>query len=482
MPVPAGFSRPLTPTKTAELLGELLADPDSWTDGELADGLIALDRLHSQVEAAQAVVGARFDGRTVWAGDGARSGAAWLASRGEQSRAGAGALFTRGRDLRCCPAVTEAYRQGLIGTAKVTMLLRVRRGVEGLFAEHEAELVEHVRRLTIEHARIVLRRWRILATGDDGTREPPETADSIHLTPTFEGRWDLAGNLDPESGKLLANAIEAEVDAMFRRGEASSGDGLTPAQRSARALVHLAVRGLTGGTRRGEPVPLVHVIADEATLHGHPLDEVAELDWRRCDSTGFGGGPLPRSTVERYICQGHTARITVRRRPDGGHTVLDASPATRIASRRQRRALRERDRGCVFPGCVAPPERCDAHHVHPYEAGGPTVLANLVLVCSFHHHRVHEGGFLLSRPGGRVVVECPDGSRLTATPHGHQVDLGPHPQDLPPTGPGDPPPRARPPSRFRPLAERLREQEIRDRFDRHLIRQRLIREGMIPAA
>lgn len=33
-----------------------------------------------------------------------------------------------------------------------------------------------------------------------------------------------------------------------------------------------------------------------------------------------------------------------------------------------------RDRGCVFPGCDRGPAQCEAHHIHPWWAAGPTSL------------------------------------------------------------------------------------------------------------
>ena len=51
-------------------------------------------------------------------------------------------------------------------------------------------------------------------------------------------------------------------------------------------------------------------------------------------------------------------------------------------------ALVVRDEGCAFPGCDAPPSRCDAHHIKHWVHGGCTALGNLVLLCERHHHRV----------------------------------------------------------------------------------------------
>jgi hypothetical protein len=53
---------------------------------------------------------------------------------------------------------------------------------------------------------------------------------------------------------------------------------------------------------------------------------------------------------------------------------------TRAIAAGLRRALRARDRGCVFPGC-AQTRHLDAHHVHHWADGGPTALDNLAQLC-----------------------------------------------------------------------------------------------------
>ncbi|MHA6525642.1 HNH endonuclease signature motif containing protein [Tessaracoccus sp. G1721] len=43
----------------------------------------------------------------------------------------------------------------------------------------------------------------------------------------------------------------------------------------------------------------------------------------------------------------------------------------------------------MFPGCTAPPAACEAHHIVPRRDGGPSCLANGVLLCP-HHRRLVE--------------------------------------------------------------------------------------------
>ena len=71
--------------------------------------------------------------------------------------------------------------------------------------------------------------------------------------------------------------------------------------------------------------------------------------------------------------------------------VLDVGRSFRTATPKLRHALTIRDGGCAAPGCDADPSRCEAHHITYWEHGGDTALANLVLLCSRHHHLVHEG-------------------------------------------------------------------------------------------
>ena len=68
-----------------------------------------------------------------------------------------------------------------------------------------------------------------------------------------------------------------------------------------------------------------------------------------------------------------------------------------------RRALRLRDDGCRFPGCIRK-QLVDAHHIEHWSEGGETSLDNLVQLCRQHHRLVHEGGFSCeSSRSGEIV-------------------------------------------------------------------------------
>jgi hypothetical protein len=60
--------------------------------------------------------------------------------------------------------------------------------------------------------------------------------------------------------------------------------------------------------------------------------------------------------------------------------------------------LAVRDGGCRFPGCDRPHHWCDIHHLVSWLQGGPTDLAELLLLlCRRHHVLVHQHGWRITR-------------------------------------------------------------------------------------
>ena len=88
-------------------------------------------------------------------------------------------------------------------------------------------------------------------------------------------------------------------------------------------------------------------------------------------------------------------------------------------NRRLRRALEHRDPSCAVPGCGAT-RGLHAHHIRHWEDGGPTELANLVLVCPYHHRLHHRGVITITGPADHLTVTDSDGPstdrRITGPP------------------------------------------------------------------
>jgi hypothetical protein len=75
-----------------------------------------------------------------------------------------------------------------------------------------------------------------------------------------------------------------------------------------------------------------------------------------------------------------------------------------------------RDRGCAFPGCTHT-QFLHGHHVKHWLHGGETNLDNLVMLCTVHHHLVHEGGWTVTASAEGVFgFHSPAGQLVAAEP------------------------------------------------------------------
>jgi hypothetical protein len=127
------------------------------------------------------------------------------------------------------------------------------------------------------------------------------------------------------------------------------------------------------------------------------------------------GHHLGPAATDRLLCE---AAITAVLRDPFSGAVLNFGRNRRVVAPAQRAALAIRDGGCSFPGCTAPPEDCDAHHIVHWRDGGPTDIDNLALACwATHHPLAHEGGW--------HIVAVPHGRPRWLRPDRTPVDTGP---------------------------------------------------------
>ena len=113
-----------------------------------------------------------------------------------------------------------------------------------------------------------------------------------------------------------------------------------------------------------------------------------------------------------------TAAVAKRAKPGipvvlgGEGRPLDVGRAHRLATPVQRIALRAMYRTCAIDGCDRHFDACHIHHIVEWDEFGLTDIDNLVPVCSFHHHRAHEGRWRLQLDAStrQLTVTLPDGS------------------------------------------------------------------------
>lgn len=102
--------------------------------------------------------------------------------------------------------------------------------------------------------------------------------------------------------------------------------------------------------------------------------------------TGYGtyddGSPVAPTTLRGLAAQAEVVTVLC----DGTGAVLDLHRTQRLADKAITMALYARDRGCSFPGCGVAPQWCERHHVIAWIDGGATSVANMTLLCTYHHH------------------------------------------------------------------------------------------------
>ncbi len=256
-------------------------------------------------------------------------------------------------------------------------------------AEAEPVLLEAARRLDPLRLRMVTRHLRHCADPDGVLRDANLAHERRHLylSQTWEGLFAINGLLDAEGGATLQTALNAFLGP-------PPGDQRSGVQR-ADALVELARQRLDAGDlpEVGGQRPHLTVTAPLATLRREPQAPAGELEWAQ---------PIPE-TVRRLACDASLTRVLLG--PDS--EPIDVGRASRTVPPALRRALVLRDRGCRFAGCARPPAWTDGHHLTHWAAGGETNLANVVLLCRWHHRRVHEEGWQLVRgeDGALVAVQ-----------------------------------------------------------------------------
>jgi hypothetical protein len=78
-------------------------DTDTLTDGELADAVVELNRQHEIFESARTRVVRAFDSRRVFAADGAKTAAVWMAVRTRAPKHECSRIVRRGRSCGLLP-------------------------------------------------------------------------------------------------------------------------------------------------------------------------------------------------------------------------------------------------------------------------------------------------------------------------------------------------------------------------------------------
>ena len=320
---------------------------------------------------------------------GARSVAALVAWKTGSSTANAKTIATVAQRLAAFPRCAQGMREGRLSLDQVGVIAG--QAADGS-DEHYAELAGVA---TVNQLRTAVK----LEPRPEADAAPqPEPQASI--TQTSDEQFTCWRIKLPhlEAAKFDA-ALASHRDALIaewkldRENRGRASDNAPPLPGTVEAFMRLVEAGWDAEVARRP--------------HGHHTTVVMHLDVKQ-RAAALHLGPLLSEAERQYLTCDATCEVWFER--DG--QVIGAGRATRLINRRLRRALEHRHRTCAVPGCAAT-RGLHAHHIRHWEAGGPTELANLVLLCPYHHRLHHRGVITITGPPQDLCVTDSAGRALS---------------------------------------------------------------------
>ncbi len=372
------------------------------TDDAILDG-VPLERLEEEISgfasriasatAAWLVWVAAYDRRLGWESWGVKSCAHWLNWQCGMSPRTAREHVSVARRLEGAPVLCQAFLDGELSFSKVRAISRV------VLPENEVDLVEMAKLTTASQLDRIVGKMAPNDAGEDDHKTPCDVTFANNSDGTMTMTMTLTAPIADVliAKKALQVAASGVIDREHFAGEATTETierlGGMKAVRSATACQ--LVTGTLHGPRK--VIESVLVVADVGTLSGDDPDAESTVENVRVDPV----------VVQRLACDSTIQTALV----DGGGGELATGAEQRIVPRRLRRLLLRRDHGmCQFPGCESE-HRLHAHHIVHWANGGPTELSNLISVCDFHHHRLHEGSWNIEATADGFVFVDPAGLR-----------------------------------------------------------------------
>jgi hypothetical protein len=391
----------------------------AW-ESELEQRLLADAAAVHAATARMAATLAEFEATREWEGHGIRSIGHWCdINLGLPSRMGNDVASIASR-LAELPLLSAAFADGSLSFDKVRVAAAV------ATEESDEEFTSIAKAASTAQLQRICAAYRKL-----NQDESPEAEErrrqrrGVTKRDVDDGLVRITALLDAEEAAIVFAAIDARVEDEWRKTNPAPDepDAVTCApnlaSRRADALVELATEGMVAGPDpivAGERVG-VNVHIDAELLAGARVDGVCEIE---------GIGAIAPASVQRLLCDCH-----VKLMADGPFGSIDLGRSQRTVSRRQRRALERRDRGCRFPGCGAS-RYLHGHHVLPWELGGATDIDNLMLLCPAHHRLFHEGGYSIDAHGdGKFTFRAPNGRAIEPPPLRAGPDAAPAASGVP---------------------------------------------------
>lgn len=226
------------------------------------------------------------------------------------------------------------------------------------------------------------------AATEDPHHEDPDTGDTEHEDasdcPDSEPDSDPDPDREPGDDEPSAGAEAAELLVPFEE--------MRPELRHLMGLL-ATLRSSGTGKRRGS-----------ATEVGIIIDYDKMVEEGQDFAVTITGKPISAGEARAAVCNAGIYPVVL----NGRDRILNLGRSQRLFSKSQAKALRTARRGCAFPGCTMPAERCELDHLDAWEKGGRTDIDRGDLYCTVHHIGRHCGLFhAVKVEGSRPMVLLP---------------------------------------------------------------------------
>lgn len=231
----------------------------------------------------------------------------------------------------------------------------------------------------------------------------PERAEEIRAERWFKGFFDhddmkyrFEGEIPGQEGLLVDKAVQ--LLAWNAPEEPACAMVKSPEHRLADALVEMASNALSNEATTDVATVVLHADAAKLALS---------------DAVGYAefATDVPMEAIRRMCCDGRLQLVTRDARG-----VLGVGRVQRTIPPWLKRLVRNRDKGCRFPGCSRT-YWTEIHHIVHWAHGGPTDLQNLITLCGHHHRMLHEDGWsIVGDANHEVELLLPSGSPFEPRP------------------------------------------------------------------
>mgnify|MGYP003646711915 CR=1 FL=1 len=290
------------------------------------------------------------------------------------------------------PKIAERFSTGALSYSKVRAMTRV------ATPENESFLLDIAHYGTAHHVEKLIARFRTCQRLQDAQLADDQYRErELNYHYDHDGCLVIKARVPAEQGALLIKALDKAMDQQDETKNLAE----PIAARRADALNQVAQTYMNNSESSGSSADRYQVVVH--TTVKETSEQKAEPDVTAVTPHLEKGPGLCEETANRIACD--CSVVHLKQDEDG--EPLSIGRRSRSIPPPMRRALIARDGGCRFPGCTHT-RFVHGHHIKHWSAGGETSLGNLVLLCSHHHHLVHEGGFVCEKDKeGKVQFKNP---------------------------------------------------------------------------